>query len=258
MKKLMAMLVLALACAGCFDNKGKPEDVPTVIGMAQLMSSSNRAEIVRVILRGDKSAIPEAAFAGLDSVKMVDLSERGTKDVPPQVLALKGVKEFYFVRNGMEKLVDLTAWASTLDYLNLDSNAISELPDSVAALVNLKWLRLNENKLASLPRSLASLKNLRRIYLKKNSLKEVPAVIREWPMIEEISLDGNPIKEIPEWLVSMPKLRGLSLSGTGVSALPADLSAWRDLDFLALGSCPISKEEMRRIRECLPDVAIVF
>ena len=86
----------------------------------------------------------------------------------------------------------------------------------------------------------------------------VPEVAKEWIALEDISLDGNPIATVPDWLVTMPKLRAVSLNDTRVTKLPDDLSAWKDLDMLSLGSCPISKEEMQRIRKALPDVAIVF
>lgn len=77
-------------------------------------------------------------------------------------------------------------------------------------------------------------------------------------MVEDISLDGNPISLVPDWMTTLPNLRGVSLNSTRVNRLPDDLTAWKRLDFLALRSCPISREEMRRIREALPDVAIVF
>lgn len=257
MNKWITVFAAALACAGCFDNKGKPEDVPTVVGLNAL-ASTNRAGIVRVILRGDKGTVTQEMLSGLDSVKMIDLSERGTAAVPSEVLELKGIKEFYFAFNGMVEIPDLSAWSGTLDYLNLDGNNIRAVPASVGALKELKWLRLNGNAIKDIPASLASLKNLRRIYLKRNSLAAVPEVVKEWTKLEDISLDGNPISEVPDWLVSMPSLRAVSLNETRVTKLPADLSAWKDLDMLSLGSCPISAEEMQRIRKALPDVAIVF
>ena len=91
MNKWTTIIAAALACAGCFDNKGKPEDVPTVIGLKSL-AATNRAGIVRVILRGEKGEVPADALSGLDSIKMIDLSERGTKEVPAAALALKGIK----------------------------------------------------------------------------------------------------------------------------------------------------------------------
>ena len=257
MNKWITILAAALACAGCFDNKGKPEDVPTVIGLKTL-AATNRAGIVRVILRGEKGAIPAEALSGLESIRMIDLSERGEKDVPAAVLALKGIKEFYFARNGMTAIPDLSAWAGTLDYLNLDGNAITEIPASVGGLVKLKWLRLNGNKIKDVPAALASLKDLRRIYLKKNGLTAVPEVIKEWTMLEDVTLDENPIGSVPDWLTAMPHLRKVSLNGTRVTALPADLSRWRRLEMLSLGGCPVPKSEMDRIRKELPDVAIVF
>ena len=257
MNKWITIFAVALACAGCFDNKGKPEDVPTAIGIKAL-SSADRSGIVRVILRGDKGALTADMLSGLDSVKMMDLSERATPAVPPEVLKVKGLKEFYFVSNGMTSIPDFSAWADTLDYLNLDNNAIKEIPESVGNLKGLKWLRLNGNGIKELPAALASLKNLRRIYLKGNSLAAVPEVMKEWTALEDVSLDGNPIESVPDWLVAMPNLRAVSLNDTRVSKLPGDLSAWKKLDMLSLGSCQISKEEMQRIRKALPDVAIVF
>ena len=257
MNKWTTILAAALACAGCFDNKGKPEDVPTVIGLKAL-AETNRSGIVRVILRGDKGALPATALEGLDSIKMIDLSERGTKEVPEAVFGLKGIKEFYFARNRMEKMPDLSCWAGTLDYLNLDGNAIAEIPESVGALTKLRWLRLNGNKIKELPAALAALKDLRRIYLKGNGLTAVPEVVKEWTALEDLTLDGNPITEIPGWLTSLPSLRALSLNGTKVAKLPEDLSAWKRLDLLSLGGCPVPKSEMDRIRKALPDVAIVF
>ena len=257
MNKWITVFAVALVCAGCFDNKGKPEDVPTVVGLKAL-ASTNRTGIVRVILRGDKGAVSADMLSGLDSVKMIDLSERGTASVQPEVLKLRGIKEFYFSSNGMVTVPDFSAWAATLDYLNLDNNSIKELPESMAKLTGLKWLRLNGNQLKDVPSALSTLKNLRRIYLKKNGLTAVPEVVKEWVALEDISLDGSPITTIPDWLVAMPKLRAVSLNDTRVTKLPDDLSGWKALDMLSLGSCPISKDEMQRIRKALPDVAIVF
>ena len=160
MNKWMTIVAAALACAGCFDNRAKPEDVPTVIGL-QTLIATNRANIVRVILRGEKGEIPASALEGLNAIKMIDLSERGTKEVPAAVFALKGIKEFYFARNGLEKIPDLSGWAATLDYLNLDDNAIAEIPASLAALTHLKWLRLNGNRLKEVPAALSALCALR-------------------------------------------------------------------------------------------------
>ena len=257
MNKWITVFAVALVCAGCFDNKGKPEDVPTVVGLRAL-ASTNRTGIVRVILRGDKGVVSADMLSGLDSVKMIDLSERGTASVQPEVLKLRGIKEFYFSSNGMVTVPDFSAWAATLDYLNLDNNSIKELPESMAKLTGLKWLRLNGNQLKDVPSALSTLKNLRRIYLKKNGLTAVPEVVKEWVALEDISLDGSPITTIPDWLVAMPKLRAVSLNDTRVTKLPDDLSGWKALDMLSLGSCPISKDEMQRIRKALPDVAIVF
>ena len=46
--------------------------------------------------------------------------------------------------------------------------------------------------------------------------------------------------------------------GLKVKKLPADLSAWKALKSLQLGELSLTPDEMKRIREALPAVAIAF
>ena len=151
------------------------------------------------------------------------------------------------------KTVDLSKVG---DYLNLDRNALTNI-DSVATLVGLKWLRLNENRLASMP-DLSALVNLRRIYLRDNNLIRVPETLKDLPALTDIELSGNPIREIPTWLAQKKGLQNLSFNRTQIKKLPDDLSAWTSLKSLQLGELGLSAEEMARIRQALPQVAIVF
>lgn len=145
---------------------------------------------------------------------------------------------------------------AVVDYLNLDRNKLTNV-DEVATLTGLKWLRLNDNRLAALP-DLSPLVNLRRIYLRNNRFEAVPETLRGLPSLTDIDLSGNPIREVPVWLAQKKGLKNLSLSRTKVSKLPEDLSAWKGMQSLQLGDLDVSPVEMKRIREALPDVAIVF
>lgn len=148
------------------------------------------------------------------------------------------------------------AFGAGIDYLNLDRNQLTNV-DEVVCLTGLKWLRLNGNRLASLP-DLKPLVNLRRIYLKNNRFATVPETLKDLPNLTDIDLSGNPLKEIPDWLAQKSGLDNLSFSRTLVTKLPDDLSAWKSLRSLQLGELKIAAAEMKRIREALPKVAVVF
>ena len=142
-------------------------------------------------------------------------------------------------------------------YVNLDRNEFREVPAEVLKCAKLKWLRLNGNRLETLP-DLTGLKELRRIYLKNNNFASVPEALKGLPKLTDLELSGNPITEVPDWLMRMESLKNVSFNRTRIEKLPEDLSGWRKLSSLQLGDLRLSAEEMARIRQALPEVAIVF
>ena len=259
--KKSAFLILACAAAvfvgGCFKNQSKPQDVATTIGLDAL-AKTNRAEVVRLILRGTKQPIAAEAVKGLAKLASLDVSECGLKNAPLWVADYAGLKELYLVRDELTALPDDYGKLVQLRYLNLDGNRFEKLPGVVAKLTGLKWLRLNENKLTELPADLSALRDLRRIYLKRNQLPAVPPALEALKTLEDIALDYNPIAEVPQWLTAFPKLRSVSFAGCRLTKLPTDLSGWKKLDSLVFSGCPIPEGEIKRVRAALPDVAIVF
>jgi Leucine-rich repeat (LRR) protein len=173
---------------------------------------------------------PEPAYKSVPAENRIYLSDRNLTELPELNLAA--------------------------DYLNLDRNSLTNI-DAVAGLKSLKWLRLNDNRLSSLP-ELKDLASLRRIYLKNNRFSEVPATLASLPALTDIDISGNPVSEVPEWLAKRQGLKNLSFSRTRIVRLPADLSAWKCLKSLQLGELNIEPAEMKRRREALPSVAIVF
>jgi Leucine-rich repeat (LRR) protein len=257
-KNVIFAFIACLAFSGCFDNKNKPEDVPTVSSVEQL-SKTNRAEVVRLYLRGSKTAVKEADLSDLPSLKVLDLSELRYKTIPSAVFKLTNLKQLYFAYNELETLPSDMANLKELEYLNLDGNRLVTLGENLAPLTNIRWLRLNGNRLKDLPQSISAMASLQRIYLKNNRMKEVPECLKGMQLLEDISLDGNvAITEIPDWVVELPSLHNLSFSGCGIKKLPDDIGGFKKLKSLNLSACPISVEEMARIREALPKVAIVF
>lgn len=180
---------------------------------------------------------PTPAYRTVPPETRVYLSDRGLKDLSSCADALKA--------------------GPAIDYVNLDRNELETFPSELAGLTGLKWLRLNDNRLSSLP-DLSALKVLRRIYLRGNRFESVPETLKDLPSLTDVDLSFNPIAEVPQWLAEKEGLVGLSFNGARLSRLPEDLRAWRSLKQLQLGEMSFSREEMTRIRQALPDTAIVF
>ena len=262
MKNCLFTLVAAcLACAGCFDNHNRPADVLTVTSIDAL-ANTNRAEIVRLFLRGAPRPITDADLEGLsDSVlKQLDLSELNLDKVPGKVWRLKGLTSFWFVRNKLTAIPDEVADLPALTYLNLDGNEIAAIPESLARATKIRWLRLSGNKIAEVPGSLAALKDMRRLYMRQNKLTAVPEVVKEWPELEDLVLDGNDITSVPDWVgTGLPQLKSLSLKGCKkITRLPDDISGLRNLSVLNVADCSFPSEEVERIRKALGDNVVIL
>ena len=193
-----------------------------------------------------RSRAPVLAAALVAAAGCFNEPEPAYKSVPAEA-------RVYLNDKGLKELPEVNAKA---DYLNLDRNQLEKV-DGVEKLVGLKWLRLNDNRLSALP-DLSPLVSLRRIYLRNNRFETVPETLKVLPSLTDIDLSGNPISEVPAWLAQKKGLKNVSFSRTKVTRLPDDLSAWKKLQSLQLGDLAISPDEMKRIRDSLPDVAVVF
>ena len=193
-----------------------------------------------------RSRVPVLAAALVAAAGCFNEPEPAYKSVPAEA-------RVYLSDKGLKELPEVNAKA---DYLNLDRNQLEKV-DGVEKLVGLMWLRLNDNRLSALP-DLSPLVSLRRIYLRNNRFETVPETLKDLPSLTDIDLSGNPISEVPAWLAQKKGLKNVSFSRTKVTRLPDDLSAWKKLQSLQLGDLVISPEEMKRIRDTLPDVAVVF
>ena len=259
-KSLFLLLAACLACAGCFDNHSRPADVLTVTSLDAL-ANTNRAEVVRLFLRGAPRPVTDADLDGLSAtaLQQLDLSEISGQTLPGAVWRLKGLTSLWFVRNKLTAIPDEVAQLPALTYLNLDGNSITIVPDSLKGATKLRWLRLSGNQIGELPAALAALKDMRRLYMRQNRLTAVPEVVKEWPELEDLVLDGNPVADVPDWVgTSLPKLKSLSLKGCPITRLPNDLSGLRGLSTLNVADCNLPSDEVERVRRELGDKVVIL
>ena len=163
--RLFFTLFAAAACAvlaGCFDHRGRPDDATPVTSLAAL-AATNRAEVVRLYLRGGNEKLEAGALADLPNLRELDLSERRLAAVPQDVFALSALERLWLARNALAEMPAALAQLPALLYLNLDGNRLTAVPAALGAAPKLRYLRLNDNQLTALPDGLGALKELRRL-----------------------------------------------------------------------------------------------
>lgn len=201
---------------------------------------------------------PEPAAKTVDPATRVYLKSASEKTFSAELLLREGraftEKEGYVPLSSLVSKVE----PSSIDYLNLDGCGFTNV-DALVSFTSLKWLRLNENAIETLPAGFSELKKLRRLYLRGNPLKDVPEAVMGMDSLATLDISGTDISSIPGWLAAKKGLEHLQFSRTGIKKLPDDISAWKSLKSLQMGDIQgLEEEEMRRIRETLPETAVVF
>ena len=273
---LASAALLAALCAGCFEH-GQPRRDVTATSMDG--DEDSRAQVTfldlhedaalasfpeglgaypnlrRLSVRGRKAAaaVPPS-IAEAKGLRELDLAGTGLTDLPAELAELGALRTLYLTDNGLAALPPAVCGLSGLTYLNLDRNALTTLPEEVGAMKALKWVRLNGNRLADLPASAAEWRDVRRLYLRGNGLTNVPPAILKMTSLEELDLGENDLAALPEALCALPNLRRIDLDGNRrLERLPDAITNMPALTHLFVFGCPISTNELARIRAGGPD-----
>ncbi|MBI9018747.1 MAG: hypothetical protein JEZ07_15950 [Phycisphaerae bacterium] len=103
---------------------------------------------------------------------------------------------------------------TSLKFLALDSNSLTDLPTELGKLTSLEGLTLGDNSLTSIPKDIAQLTSLKTLYLPGNQIKALPQWITQLDMEivwekdytgNGINLYGNPLEEPPIEVVKQGK-----------------------------------------------------
>lgn len=130
-------------------------------------------------------------------------------------------------RNLVGSLPDLWADFSHVASLTLREMGLTQFTcDSfLSGFSSLRWLDLSYNRLSDLPTTLEAMGDLTKLFIKSNRISLTPRgaeVLGKLTHLKILNLDQNPLGRLPDFS-TLPDLRGLGLKGTGIDTWPTGL-----------------------------------
>lgn len=144
-----------------------------------------------------------------------------------------------------------------LEYINnAKFRRLRYIPSRIRSFTKLKDLELTSNILSSLPNEFGHLISLEAIDLDRNKFTKFPSILTKLLKLKSINLKKNSLREIGELGNNLTYLR---LSDNKPTSLFNSISNLIKLQYISLDGNPISKQEMEKIKNLLPDTTkIVF
>ena len=157
------------------------------------------------------SVIPDAAFAGLSSLKVLSINDNRLVRLG-SLKPLKLLEELRLYNNNLEEMPDI-GMMPRLTVLELNKNLIAAIPSGYFANTPaIEKLILSANLLAVVPASLASCASLQFLQLQDNKLKSFEeAGWHELVQLETLFLQGNPALTVPASLGRCAALKRINV-----------------------------------------------
>jgi Leucine-rich repeat (LRR) protein len=176
-------------------------------------------------------ALQRIAAAQESNATLLDLSNLGLTEVPPQVWQLTQLEE-----------------------LHLNINHISELPPEIGNLTNLRFLMLTQNQLHTLPPEIGQLQQLQILHVNVNRLITVPPEIGQLQQLQLLNLSINQITVLPPEIGTLQNLRQLFLGQNQLRHLPIELANLSNLESLFLDHNPLISPPQEIIAAGVPAI----
>lgn len=175
-----------------------------------------------------------------DDVEIIDLSQRGLKELP-DLSRFKKLKKLHIPVNNLVSLPDLSECKELIDIIcfnnnleNIDNitklnklekfvcfrNNLTSIPD-LNNLTNLTMLNLNENKLTNLP-DMSGLVNLKNLSVSRNSISQLPD-LTSLNNLQVLTCSYNQLNIFPELPNNLKELVCISSQLTKIPKLPDNL-----------------------------------
>ncbi|ETW07157.1 hypothetical protein H310_01786 [Aphanomyces invadans] len=205
MLRACVLCVLACAAAAAADAR-----------WATFLALPNITSIETTVTTGDERYL-DVLYNGEESRETFLITPDLTLD---DVVLPEGLRKFSLTRVNLAALPDGFQWPSTVDTIDLSSNALTSVPTDLMWPDELKTLSLANNHLAdcvaNLPASVTSLD------LGENELSCIDQC--EWPdALEALTLSGNPLNAVEPTQSWPAQLKELRMDNTQLDSVPPNL-----------------------------------
>lgn len=127
-----------------------------------------------------------------------------------------------------------------LEYLDVQSNKITNLPAELKHLSHLRSINITDNQMRSIPMELFTSSSLIELQVSKNRLEGTLFSIGTVPHLQELNVANNAILSLCEGdSIDMPAMKHLVLSTNRLTSLPT-VSDWTNLTTLLVGENKLS------------------
>lgn len=147
----------------------------------------------------------------------------------------------------------------TTKYLILNNKGYETLPREILLLTDLIELNLSMNKnLKSIPNEICKLQKLRKLSLAYCNLSTLPDSIVRLKKLKKLILLENNFTIFPIQVCQLEQLEVLNLTVNKIEEIPEQIKNLSNLKDLGLGGNRLTKREIIKLKELLPDCDIGY
>lgn len=159
---------------------------------------------------------PKEILSYSNLIETLDMSHGNLNSLPDDFCKLKNLKVCYLSFNNFTEIPEVFSNCTNLEVLGFKSCKIKHISENTLP-TSLRWITLTQNFLTELPKSVGTLKNLQKLLVSGNLLESLPEAMSECENLELIRISANKLKYSPEFLLDLPRLAWYSDSGNHFS-----------------------------------------
>ncbi len=200
----------------------------------------------------------QEALINPGQVYILDLSGKGIKALPGQIVKLKRLQILILSNNYLEKLPDQIGQISHLQILRVDHNKLKEVPKSMGNLFYLQELDLSHNQLTWIPYEFANLKHLEKLSLAYNNLEVLAFNMSNLDYLFSLNLSHNKFSKVPYQIFNLKNLVYLDLSYNPIKILPREFIDMSQLQYLIIKKTLVDTSQVKYLQLKRKDLKIIF
>ncbi|MCX6249439.1 MAG: hypothetical protein NTX61_01685 [Bacteroidetes bacterium] len=179
-------------------------------------------------------SIKNALTLNTDSIISLDLSDKGFRKLPSEILSFKNLEYLDLSKNKFRQFDTLLRYLPKLRKLDLSKNQIESLPDDLCKLTHLEILFADSNQIRNLPGNLDCLQQLKVFSISSNKIDSLNESITNCRSLETLDVSSNLITSIPGSLNRLNKLKILNINNNPISGIPVNFEDLKQLNTLNL------------------------